>query len=244
MGRICTWLVLLLLLSPCSLEGGALTIYTEIFPPDQYVDPQGRLSGYVVEVVREIQARTGNQDPIQVVPWVKGYREVQEKPNTVLFSMARTPERESLFHWVGPVKEAGSVLYVIAGSKVSRLSLAQAKRLRRIGVYRDDARDQYLTGLGFTNLDRSVDPEVILKKLLLGRVDAMACAPDAMPGLLKALGRDANAVRPVCSFLKTPIFIVMSKGTETSVIKAWEQALEGVRRDGSLQRHYLAHYPQ
>ncbi len=236
--------VICLLFWPVCLMAAPLAIYTEVFPPDQYLAPDGRLTGYVVEVVREIQVRTGDQGPIQVVPWAKAYREVQEKPNTVLFSMARTPERESLFHWIGPVKEARSELYVIAGSNVSRLSLAQARRLKRIGVYRDDARDQHLTRMGFTNLDRSVDSEVILKKLLLGRVDAMACAPDAMPGLLKRLGRDRNVVRPVCSFLKTSISIVMSKGTEPSVIKAWEQALEGMRRDGSLRRHYLAHYPQ
>jgi len=244
MERVFIGVLWLLFLCPLRLLGAPLTIYTELFPPDQYLASDGRLTGYVVEVVQEIQARTGNQDPIQVVPWVKAYREIQERPNTVLFSMARIPERVPLFHWVGPVKEARSELYVIAGSKVSRLSLPQAKALRRIGVYRDDARDQHLTRMGFANLDRSIDPEVILKKLLLGRVDAMACAPDIMPDLLKALGRDSSAIRPVCSFLKTPIYIAISKGTSPEVVKAWGQALEGMRQDGSLQRIYRAYYPQ
>jgi polar amino acid transport system substrate-binding protein len=221
----------------------SLMIYTEVFPPDQYVGHDGKLTGYAVEIVQEIQRRTGNQDPIQLVPWARGYREAQQKPGVVLFSVARLAERDSLFEWIGPIKESVSYFYVKSGSKAAIDSLEQAKSLERIGVYKDDVRDQYLVKAGFTNLDRSVDQEIILKKLLAGRIDAMASVPDSMPDLLSSMGLQQDSVRPVCPFLKVQIYITISKASPQSVVRSWAEAFGAMKADDTFQRIYRKYYP-
>ena len=79
----------------------ALTLLCEEDPPDQYVNAKGELDGYVYQVVREIQRRIGNKDPIRMVNWSGAYDLAQNQPNVLLFSMNRTKEREKLFQWIG-----------------------------------------------------------------------------------------------------------------------------------------------
>lgn len=220
-----------------------LTIYTEIFPPDQFIGPGGQLTGLSIEILREIQRRTHNQDPIQVVSWARGYHEALTRPDVVLLSMARSAERDALFEWIGPIKESRSCLYVRSDSKIVLAELMQARNLQRIGVYKDDVRDQFLTQAGFTNLDRSVDQGIILKKLMAGRVDAMACVPDSLGNLLRAEGLAPDCLRPACAFLETQVFIALSKGTRASVLQAWSEAFRGMKKDGTFRRIQRKYYP-
>ena len=138
-----------------------LALYTEISPPDQFLGPEGRLSGYAVEVVAEIQKRIGDDTPIQVVPWVRGYNEVLGPTQAALFSTVRSRERDPLLQWVGPLRDITYWFYVRKGAQIQIRNLGDAKRLPLVGVYKEDVRDQFLTRMGFQNLDRSLDLSLI-----------------------------------------------------------------------------------
>ena len=147
-----------------------LTLLTEELPPLNFTD-QGALTGLSVDVVHEIQSRVGNTDPIEVVPWARGYKDIQEMPNTVLFSTTRTEDRERLFQWVGPLARWEYVFYKKRGSSITLDTLDAARDVGSIATYRDDAREQFLKERGFTNLDSSPKPMSCAQKLLEGRVD-------------------------------------------------------------------------
>ena len=99
----------LMLLTMIGMVGTAwaqpLKILCDSDPPAQFIGADGQLTGYTVELVRDIQKRVGNDDPISIVPWARGYEMIRHQPNVVLFLMAHTPERASQFKWVGPVLE-------------------------------------------------------------------------------------------------------------------------------------------
>lgn len=121
-----------------------LTIYCEDDPPFQ-INKNGQLTGLTAEVVQEIQKRVGNKDKIEVVPWARGYQALETQANTVLFSVSRTKERNDLFQWVGPVNEISYGLYAKSDTKIKLNNFEDAKKLKSIGVYINDIRDQYLT---------------------------------------------------------------------------------------------------
>jgi polar amino acid transport system substrate-binding protein len=227
-----------------TLVAQPMTIYTEIFPPDQFLGPDGQLTGFSIELVKEIQKRTNNKDPIQVVTWARGYGEARTKPNVVLLSMARTVERDALFGWIGPIKESLSYLYTKSDSKVALVKLEQAKSLKLIGVYKEDVRDQFLVKAGFINLDRSVDQGIILKKLIAGRIDAMAGAPDSICDLLRAEGLKPDYLRPTCAFLNTQIYIAISKKTSPAAIRSWNKAFQAMKKDGTFSHIFRKYYPR
>lgn len=209
----------------------SLSIYTELVPPNQVRLPNGELGGPLVDVVREIQRRVGNTDPIKVVPWSRGYHLLTLEPNTLLFAIARTAERNPLFHWVGPVDEDLYALYVKADSPINLKSLEDAKSLKFISVYRDDVRDQFLTKAGFTNLDRTSDSSASVKKLMTGRIDAISASVVTIDAMLAAAGEPRESVRMAFTFLAAQTWLAFSKGTSEKTIAAWTDALEAMKKD-------------
>ncbi len=226
------------------LQAQPLTIYTEINSPVQFLGADGKLTGLAVEVVQEIQKRVGSKDPIKVVPWARGYQELLAKPGVALFSTARTAERNSLFQWVGPLVEVSFCFYVKADSKVTLKSLEEAKMLGAIGVYRDDARDLFLTKAGFANLERTIDNVANAKKLMAGRIDAFAAASLSVEDVMEAAGYKGADVREAMPFLKSQYFIAFSKETNPETVHAWNDALEAMKKDRTFERIYRTYYPR
>lgn len=239
MRRFVRTLILLVLcggLARVHLKAQELSIQTELFPPYQFLGADGRLTGFSVELVREIQARTGGKDPIQVVPWVRGYNEALTRPNVVLFSMARIPERDALFKWVGPLSETSIVLYVKSGSRTVIKDLEDARKLHLVGVYKADVREQFLSQAGFTNLDRSPDQATMLKKLMGGRIAALASTPEAIFEIARIEGYRAEDLRAAFTLDHWPVYIAFSKGTPDGIVRAWSRALEAMKADGFVDR--------
>jgi polar amino acid transport system substrate-binding protein len=220
-----------------------LTIYCEEDPPSQFRNPDDSLDGYVVELVREIQKRIHNDDPILMVSWARGYYAIQHAPNVLLFSMARTAERNPLFQWIGPILESQYGFFVKTDSKIVITSMDDAKRLGAIGVYRDDVRDLFMTKAGFTNLDRISDNDANIKKLMAGRIDAYAGSLSGLADVLKYTGFQMSDIKLAFVFLKLQSFIAASRGTSAGVIKAWNDTLNTMKADGTFKAILSKYYP-
>ena len=102
--------VLCLFLLPFSFSLAAeglpvFTIMTEDWKPYQF-EENGELKGVAVEILalilKEIQSNQTVAD-IKILPWARGYLIAKSEKNAILFSMTRTPERDSQFKWVGPI---------------------------------------------------------------------------------------------------------------------------------------------
>ena len=101
---LCLWTV------SFAQDASTLTYMTEEYPPYQYKEA-GTLKGLSVDLLKLMWAKMGvPEQAIAVYPWARGYNLIQNHPNSVLFSMIRTPEREQMFKWVGPIFTARTVL--------------------------------------------------------------------------------------------------------------------------------------
>ena len=214
-----------------------LRLICEDTPPMQFKAPDGSLTGLTVEVVLEIQKRVGNTDPIQMLPWARGLKMLNEEPNTVLFTMARTAERNDLYQWVGPVSEEIMGLYAKADSPLRIKSLDDAKKVRAIGVYRNDIRDQYLTNKGFTNLYRVIEAAQNYKMLMLGRIDLLASSEGDVAG------SKFKGLKMVFPLMTTQMFIAMNQETDPTVVAKWNEALTTMKADGTFKAIYHKYYP-
>ncbi len=152
--KIWVWLhvVILVILLPGVLQSASLRILTENLPPLNYVK-DGALVGPSVEIVKEIQRRIGSTEEIQVYPWARAYKIALEEENVMLFSVSHTPYRENKFKWVGPLATKRDILVAKKGTNLVINSLEDAKKVRRIGVLRNDTKEEYLEMQGFTNLE-------------------------------------------------------------------------------------------
>ena len=97
------WLGLILALG-LDVSAQTLTLTTEDYPPFNIVDPKtGVVTGVATEKVQEMMRRADQRYTITPFPWSRAFQMGQKVPNTCVFSTTRTPERENLFKWVGPL---------------------------------------------------------------------------------------------------------------------------------------------
>jgi len=226
---------LILLLSVSGGLAQELTIVSEENPPFNFIK-DGIFTGSSTEVVREIMRRLNLSAEIQVLTWARAYQLALSQPNVVLFSTARTKEREHLFHWVGPIYKVRFGFYARKGSGPYLSCLADAKKVGAIATYKDDVREQLLKSQGFTNLDSSKSPASNLKKLLAGRVDLWLYSNLGVPSVARQIGIDPNAVELVLPFKDYYTYIAISKGTPLAVAKKWQATLGEMKREGTFRQ--------
>ena len=236
MKRLAVAIVFLVFLLPVS--GGwaqELTIVSEDNPPFNYTQ-DGYFTGSSTEVVREIMRRLNVTSEIQVMTWARAYQLALTSPNVVLFSTARTPERENLFHWVGPIYKVRFGFYARKGSRIVLTCLADAKKVNAIATYKDDVREQLLKTMGFTNLDSSKSPVSNIKKLLAGRVDLWLYSNLGVPLVAGQIGIDPAAVELVLPFKDVNAYIAISRSSSRAVVDQWQSALEAIKREGTFDK--------
>ena len=188
-----------------------------------------------MDVVREVQKRIGDKASIEVMLWARGYSMVQSGPNVMLFSTTRTPAREALFQWVGPVGTNEWVFLAKKGSPIKVSSLADAKKVGTVGCYKNDARELFLKEQGFTNLDSANEPETILKKMLAGRNDLWLTDKDEYLAMVKKQGIDPSALTSLFVVQKTELCMAFSKDVPAAVIQKWNKAMNDMKADGTYK---------
>jgi len=227
-------LVILVFLSPGLLHAASLRILTENLPPLNYVK-DGVLMGPSVEMVKEIQRRIGSTEEIQVYPWARAYQMALEEENVVLFGMSHTPPRESKFQWVGPLATKRDILVAKKGSNIVINSLEDAKKVQRIGVLRDDTKEEFLESRGFTNLDPVSDERKNAQKLILGRIDLWVFKKPGLKTVCDLAGVDNDAVEEVFDLRETKVDIAFSLKTPDDVVVKWRAAFAEMLADGTVE---------
>lgn len=212
-----------------------LNVYCEEDFPMQY-KINGVLSGFALEIVQEIQKRIGNNDVIQFVPWSRGIDKLSYDKNTFLFSMVKTPERESAYQWIGPIATVSYGLYVKSDSFIKINHIEDAKKINSISVYRKDILDDKLTELGFKNLDRAPSNESGFKKLMQGRVEIYADAQVGVKNVAIQAGYKIEDVKLVFNLFKNSLFIAASHSTDPQIVEKWNEALLSMKKDRTFYR--------
>lgn len=224
-------------------EATPLKLMSEIFPPFQYED-NGETIGISIDIVKAIQNQINAHSKIIIYPWARGLKFLNKKKNSALFSTLRTPEREDLYKWVGPLTTMQMVFFKKKGSKLNIKSMADAKKVARVGVTNNVANHQMMEAKGFTNLDviSSGADEKNIKKLIKGRIDLWPALK--MSGLYNArkmgLAGEIVAIDNVIVFTGD-LYIAFNKKTEDKVIRQWQSALDKLVASGKIteiKNHY------
>ncbi len=210
-------------------------IYTENYPPLSFRDSYGNVSGFGTEVTKEIMARNQVYSEINLSLWSIGYDLALNNPNFCLFTMDKTPARDTLFQWVGPLGTNTTFFYTKTGSGISILSLEDAKNLSSVGVVNSWFSTQYLLSIGFTNLVSHDDPVVMAQKLMNGEVQAFVCSSVTFPDILRAAGYAYNQATPSFALMSSDYYIAFSKNTPASIPAKWQASLDAMKADGTYQ---------
>lgn len=227
---------------PAEMPPGIYQLMTEEYPPISYVK-DGKPAGIVTDMVRKIAARLDVPDNIRLTSWKNAYNMALLHPNVVLFSAERTPQRENLFHWVGPVGKNRSILYAKKGSNINVKSLEDAKNIGAIATTTNWFTEQTLKNEGFTNLVSSPEPVDNVRQLMKGEVQLSIFTDITIPEIVKNAGYSMDDLEPVLTVSQTYFYIAVSKDTSAEVVKAWQSTLDSLKKDGTFKKIYLNYLP-
>ncbi len=215
----------------------ALSIYTEEWPPITF-QHNGSADGMAVEVVREIQARIHDGSPVEVVPWVRGYRELESTPNVMLFTVGRSDAREKLMTLLGPIAVSQTVLLCRKGEATGLLALGSGIYNRPVGAYRGSIFADAAVAAGFAEVDLAPTPQITEQKLLGGRYDLWVEGSFVVAAVLKDIRQSADAVEVVRVLESLDLYLAFSRGTSGKIIRRWYEALVAIKKDGTFRRIY------
>ncbi|WP_082353061.1 substrate-binding periplasmic protein [Pseudoalteromonas sp. R3] len=186
------------ILAPDSEPDIQLHVVTEQWVPYNFINQHGEVDGRATQKVREVLDTAGISYEILVFPWTRAMKIAQTQPNTMIYSIFRTSDREAKFEWacplLRPVKE--HLFRLTSREDIQLDSLDDAKRYIT-ALVRGSVVHEYLLSKGFkggVNLDVSADPSSLIKKLLAGRVDFLITTEYTIFESLRLLGKPYEVV--------------------------------------------------
>jgi len=212
-----------------------MVLLTENFPPYNMAKngknfaQDENISGIATDIVREIFKRAEITYSLTLrFPWERIYKLTLEKPGYGVFVMARLPDREKLFKWVGPIGPDDWIMLAKADSKITLETLDDARNYK-IGAYKGDAIAETLGKQG-------LKPIVVLrdqdnaKKLVNGQIDLWATGDPA--GRYLARQEGVTGLKTVLRFNSAELYLALNKDVPDETVAKLQAALDQLRKEG------------
>lgn len=213
-------------------------VVTEEWAPYNY-QHDNQLTGMATEVVQAIMALTGDDFETVVLPSMRTSRTLKNRPKTIMYSLFRTPEREPLYKWVGPIVEESIHPYQLADAQQPVNTLEQLKLARHITTRHAGLIPETLQAQGFSNLDASATGSQQLYRMLLAkRTDLIVGDTDAgVTYYSRQLNIAPGTLREIpVELFRSSLYIAFSPDSDDKVVASWARALEQLRHSGELER--------
>ena len=218
--------------------------FAEEFAPFSYME-NGKPVGYATELLQAVCAEARITCKISIFPWARAYHEAQSRPNGIVFSTARTGEREASFTWIGPIAPRRVYFYVRSDSP---LHIARVEDLRglKIGVVNDDAIIGQLAqlGIGADRIERAPNGDLNIRKLLAGRVDTVPFTDIGMAWTLHGMGVEPSTFRQEMLFADaSALYYALNRECDPAVVlalkQAWDKVAASAERRGLAEKYAL-----
>ena len=213
-------------------------VVTEEWPPYNYQE-NGQITGMTTEIVRAIMALTGDHFEILMLPSMRTTYLLNSRPKTIVYSLFRTPEREALYKWVGPIAEESIYPYQMADAQQPVNTLEQLHQAPRITTRQAGLIPDWLQARGFTNLDRSANSNQQLYRMLLAKRTDLIVG-DTAAGVAynsRQLDIPTGTLRQIpVELYRSALYIAFSHDCDDKVVNAWSSALDRLRQTGALAR--------
>ncbi|WP_046350907.1 substrate-binding periplasmic protein [Janthinobacterium sp. B9-8] len=209
----------------------ALTLTTEDYPPFNIVDTKTqKVSGISTEKVSEVMHRAKENYTITPYPWLRAYQLAQKEFDTCVFSTTRTPEREALFKWVGPLVKNNWYIFAKTDDIRRPKDLKELKTYS-IGAYRGDAIAEFLIKNGFKT-DLAKADEDNPQKLIGNRFDFWASGELLGLAIIKRKKME-NKITPILLFNQTEMYLACNLKLSQEKIDLYNKILQDMDKDGT-----------
>jgi polar amino acid transport system substrate-binding protein len=214
-----------------------LLVVTEQFAPYNF-EAMGEARGISTRVVQAVLNHAGLEADIEFYPWPRAYRYAQTKPNTLIYSIARIPEREDLFEWIGAIAPYQTSLYKLRSREDIKIESLRDARKYRVGASQADVITTYLEGQGFEALEVARNDEIAIGMLAHDRIDVAALDEASLGYRSIEAGIDYSHLERVLPIegLTGELYIAMSLKSNPDLVETLRASLRAIKEDGTYDR--------
>ncbi|NWK78993.1 ABC transporter substrate-binding protein [Aquitalea sp. LB_tupeE] len=231
---VCTVLLLNSLAQPAVAEARLLVV-TENESWLNTVDGQGSLVGASTRKVKDILARAGLKADFQVLPWARAYRIASTRPNTLIYSIARTSIRENQFVWLSQIAYMQRVFYRLHGeTSVAPQNLEQVKNCCKVCVGNRDVQEEFLVKAGFQENSQYIttnSQQECPRLLQSGAAQLLIADPDQLRSQLIRLKLPEQQFDAVFTLPQgDPLYLAANPASDPQLLQAISEAAHALRQ--------------
>jgi polar amino acid transport system substrate-binding protein len=227
---LCIAIGFTVLMSSVSVAEEHLTIVTDVWPP--YVRKEQReVTGISTEVVKKAMAKTNISYELQVLPWARAYDQAKTQPNTLIFTLARTLEREDSFQWIHRIHPPDPThLYMLKNSSHALYSFTDALH-HTVAVLRDSMASQRLQTMGFEvgknllEVSSSKQAYILLQNQ---HVKFFAASQNNATEIEASFTKKQKPIKPALFLMKSDLYIAGSKSLSPEILSTLKKAFSSV----------------
>lgn len=228
------WMLQALLpLLSLAAHAGELRMLTDNHPPLHFQQGE-RMAGFGVDVVEALAQRSGDRIQVQQRPMLRALRDASEDADTAVFTILRTAERETRYQWVGPLMQTETALYTRSSDDTPVSDLRQTRG--QIAVPRKWLVYSVLRQQGLDNLWGVDSPEIMMRLLQIGRVQYVVADTMSVGTFAAEQGMALEQLRYQIPLMQQDAYIAFSPKVDPAQVARWQQALQAMEQDGSLQQ--------
>nr|WP_315473123.1 transporter substrate-binding domain-containing protein [uncultured Undibacterium sp.] len=238
-------LALSLVTSNSSSQAQTLQVYTEAWPPYSY-EHQGNLTGYSTELLKAVLLEAGIDANYTTLSWSRAYQHTITEANTLLYSTTRTPERENLFEWIGPIGVRKLWLFKLKDRTDIQIKGVNDLKKYKVSIVRDTSSLKLVMDRDLfphNHIDEAPTTASNVKKLFFKRVDLILATNGGANYELSQLPYPKDAMEPVYLLNDEFLFyFAINKKTDPLTIHKIRHAFEKVKASGlieSLKKKYM-----
>ena len=212
------------------LAENKLRFVTEKLPPYQVVKDNKVISGTSYKLINKAQLLANLNTEIEVFPWARAYQIALSIPNVILFSVARTEQREDKFLWLFKLQPLIYRYYSSKKRAVNESFIKDNQQDVRVAAVRGSYEEDSLIKQGFLhqkNLILTKDYDTMWSLLDQGVVDITYAShiPES------ALKKSKHGFKPHNAIIdKYDLYIVASRNSDPELLQKFTSALQQANR--------------
>lgn len=224
----------LLALYFCFFSLSAQEVILEVFTEDAYplqYESEGKVVGSATTLVEKVLKEADVKYEIIIQPWARAYNTALLQPNVLIYSLARTKEREELFSWLGSIQKVQYSLYGLNNVKLTATDSFETINNFRLALGRNSAIHHYLVNKKLTNFHLINSSEQSIKMLLADRVDLITGSDLYFYKTCQNQNLDCSEIKPIFPLkdLEVTLYLAASKNTDIEIIKRIQVAFQKIK---------------
>ncbi|MFP4681511.1 MAG: substrate-binding periplasmic protein [Chitinispirillaceae bacterium] len=235
---LCAANFLLLMLTACERESNELSVVTENLPPFNFFYQDSAL-GFSSEIVREMLLKAETPAKIEFDSWSDAYKRAVSEPNTLIFSIARTEEREKSLIWIGQISLVETGIFSLSDSSINLQTYDELSKYR-FSVLKDSYFHEFLVNRGI-EVDKESQVgtlEEMINKLKLGETDLIIGNHRCVNYTIRSMGYYLSDFEEAMKIpeLQKDFYVAINRNSDKHLVNKLKKAFNQVQSSGFKTR--------